>query len=369
MTAGITFLALVIGWATDSVADDNLNGIDRLLVARMRRPFIRENLISNAASYTNPVRKKLRVQGLERFVLSLSDQQLVTGIAMLIAGYINPCLMDLHHFRMVRALIWFSSLTHLSTLALLRKYMIEHPVVRTWRVIAMVLLGVGLVFAVWVSSVGGDPTLPAICVWNLPKEPEGVNHLAAVIFCFLALFLVFAYGNNIIGLYTNDPHLSLVEWAIKKVKARIMCTSAGETRRCELGNANTAVPAASDPRGCGKQKDLIRFSRRFGNSDACGTIARIRRGLVLGFYVQREISESFLNNILWLVFGNLYGIFQILQTRDSAVTIEGNENQMTFGQVVSLLLLGLPLLTVGEVYYGMSQRHSCFVVYGSNKTT
>jgi hypothetical protein len=354
VTAGITFLALVVGWATDSVSENSFNGIDRLLVDRIGRLLNRVNLIRNPSSYNHFARRNLRVKAFERFVLSLSDQQLVTGIAMLFAGYINPCLMDLHHFRMVRALMWFSSLTHLSTLALLRNYMIEHPVVRTWRVIAMVLLGIGLILAVWVSSVENDVMLPAICVWNLRFERERMDHLGAVIFCFLALFLVFAYGNNILGLYTNDPRLSIVEFAIQGLKAKVERADSEDTRRYEPYNAVDPVSPTDYPQECGKQKDLIRFRSRFGDPSSSGMIARARRVLVLGLYVQREISEPFLNNILWLIFGNLYGIFQIILTRSSKVHIEGDENQMTFGQVVSLLLLLLPLLTVLEAFFGAS---------------
>ena len=78
-----------------------------------------------------------RSKALERFLLALSDQQLVTGLEVLMAGYLNPCSRSLYHFRIITTLGWFSSTTHLSTLAVLRAYLVDHPRSRDWRVIAM----------------------------------------------------------------------------------------------------------------------------------------------------------------------------------------------------------------------------------------
>ena len=216
----------------------------------------------------------------------------------------------------------------------------------------MIVLGVGLVLALWVSSAGGDATLPAICVWNLQAGPEGVNPLGVAIFCLLGLFLVFSYGNNIISLYTRDPQLSMVEWAIDKLRTKLMHAHSKKTSCDEPCNGSIPVTAI-DLLDCRKKRGLVHFTRDLGDPFSPSVLARLRRAFALGIYVHREISESFLNHILWLTFGNLYGIFQIIITRYSILSIEGNENDMTFGQVVSLLLLGLPLLTIGEAYYGV----------------
>ena len=79
-------------------------------------------------------------KGLERFVLALSHQQLVKEIVILIAGFTDRCSRSTYHFRLISALGWFSSITHLSTLAVLRAYLIDHPRVRNWRVIVMVAI-------------------------------------------------------------------------------------------------------------------------------------------------------------------------------------------------------------------------------------
>lgn len=65
MTAGVTFLARSIGWATDSVSKSNLNGIDRLIVDRITKSLIRSGFVRNAASYTHFGLRNLRVKALE----------------------------------------------------------------------------------------------------------------------------------------------------------------------------------------------------------------------------------------------------------------------------------------------------------------
>jgi len=74
---------------------------------------------------------------LEKFVLSLSDQQLVTGIAILSAGWIRHTQEKLYHFAMILDLAWMSSNTHLLTLTVLHDYFVQHHDIRYWRLALM----------------------------------------------------------------------------------------------------------------------------------------------------------------------------------------------------------------------------------------
>src|ERR1700734_1263414 len=67
---------------------------------------------------------------LERFILGLSDQQLVTGLAILITGYYLHCKISYYHFNLVINLAWFSSTTHLATLLALKEYFKKRPALR-----------------------------------------------------------------------------------------------------------------------------------------------------------------------------------------------------------------------------------------------
>ncbi|KAJ2979292.1 hypothetical protein NQ176_g3350 [Zarea fungicola] len=81
-------------------------------------------------------------------VLAMSDLQILTGYSILISGYLQlNCGLSAYHWQMLVNLAWFSSLTHLSCLTFLRSYLYHRHVERTWRLIAMGLLIVLLVFA------------------------------------------------------------------------------------------------------------------------------------------------------------------------------------------------------------------------------
>lgn len=83
----------------------------------------------------------------------MSDQQMITGIAILASGYFQLCSengtsgISSFDWQIVIYLAWFSSLTHLTTLTALRTYMIENPVIRIWRLLLMFIIVVMLITA------------------------------------------------------------------------------------------------------------------------------------------------------------------------------------------------------------------------------
>ena len=82
---------------------------------------------SKPAQDFNRVKAKIYSEILFDVVVTLSDQQLVTGIAMLLAGIIgirdgSPGSMSVYHFSLVSDLAWLSSNTHLASLLVVRAY-------------------------------------------------------------------------------------------------------------------------------------------------------------------------------------------------------------------------------------------------------
>jgi hypothetical protein len=82
---------------------------------------------SKPAQDFNRVKAKIYSEILFDVIVTLSDQQLVTGIAMLLAGIIgirdgNPGSMSVYHFSLVSDLAWLSSNTHLASLLVVRAY-------------------------------------------------------------------------------------------------------------------------------------------------------------------------------------------------------------------------------------------------------
>jgi hypothetical protein len=126
---------------------------------------------------------RLRVsRALRQAILALSDQQIVTGIAILGAGFQGLRLggIDSYHYQTVIYLAWMSSSVHLSALSILAPILKERPALRIWRLTGMLVLLVLLVVALipttsndwglimWNGMVHGNSGwgVPAVCFWG-----------------------------------------------------------------------------------------------------------------------------------------------------------------------------------------------------------
>lgn len=95
---------------------------------------------------SSPVREKWTL-AITSALLTYSDSQIITGIAILLAGYCQlSCGISVYHWQVVVNLAWFSSLTHVASLTVLREYFREHHTLAYCRLAAMginlVLLGI-----------------------------------------------------------------------------------------------------------------------------------------------------------------------------------------------------------------------------------
>jgi len=108
-TSVATFTTIFVGYFKSYLPEIVLNDVDRLLLRITRRETTKSQ-----------VKLKTRRQGVEAFVLSLSDQQLATGVAILVAGFVK-CDISVYSFRNISAIAWFSCTTHLATLTILKR--------------------------------------------------------------------------------------------------------------------------------------------------------------------------------------------------------------------------------------------------------
>ena len=183
VTAYLTLIIVILYYSIGYVPDEFLNSIDRGIIdtlwrkARSKPTEIWEPTLRNA-------------------VLMFSDQQLVTGLALLISGYVQlRCGLSTYHWQTIIYLAWFSSLTHLTTLTFLRQYFRDNPAPRLWRAVLMLvmvtLLGIALLPSGdnwWFTSedfyfyTDGVPTnlvestagVPALCFFRrlVARSPE-----------------------------------------------------------------------------------------------------------------------------------------------------------------------------------------------------
>ena len=161
ITAYLTLIIVILYYLVDYVPDEFLNSIDRGIIdtlwrkARSRPTKIWEPTLRNA-------------------VLMFSDQQLVTGLALLISGYAQlRCGISSYHWQTIIYLTWFSSLTHLTTLTVLRQYFRDNPDPRLWRAVLMLAMVTLLGFALlpsgddlWFTSDEYMAGVPALCLFR-----------------------------------------------------------------------------------------------------------------------------------------------------------------------------------------------------------
>ena len=165
-TAYLTFILVIIHYIVDDVPESGRNPVDRLVLKIIQKKI-----------KWNSQRSERWAQAVEKATLMFSDQQLVTGIAILGGGYSQLRNgIQVYHWQIIVDLGWFASCTHLTTMSTLRQYFRSRPVVRTWRVVSMLIMMLLLIIALvptgrddWLSGSSFGPTfisIPAICYFD-----------------------------------------------------------------------------------------------------------------------------------------------------------------------------------------------------------
>ena len=303
---------------------------------------------------------------LTRFVLALSDQQLATGLAVLIAGVANRCRISLYEFQVITCLAWFSSTTHLATLFVLRQYLIEHPTVRNWRVLGVAAsLGllmfsvITLVLAGPLDTTGDEAILnagsPLQCVFmNIPGRSLDFTWILNGV--LTVLLIVPAYVRRIMSLYPSKEERkgynketllllssrSMLRFYLRR-KFRGMRTSASAQRQL-IELACQLKPSAEERYKLLAILDGDKGSQTMGS----GSRASLYQG-------------SFLSNFPLISFGLAYGLAQTISVRwFNAPNMTDATRRMDFGQIVALFLLALPVMAAAEIYHGNVQRLNAF---------
>lgn len=109
----------------------------------------------------------------------MSDLQIVTGFAILLSGFTQlESGLEALKWRTILDLAWFSCLTHLSCLTMLRRHLHQHAIERVWRLFAMgvlaALLAAGLLPTAnpkWVLLSEDTKATPAICILGCYLTP------------------------------------------------------------------------------------------------------------------------------------------------------------------------------------------------------
>ncbi|KAL7776356.1 hypothetical protein CFE70_006772 [Pyrenophora teres f. teres 0-1] len=302
--------------------------------------------------------RREREEALNNFILSLSDQQLATGLAILIAAVTNQCTLTPPDFRVAFALAWFSTTTHLATLDSLRQYFVQHAMLRNVRIIGMLAFMALFLYSflvVLLMENSPDSLVPVQChvqgSVKLYGDEEVTLSKYFVPWVMTVLFLIFEYksallrtydygANDLIGLGALSknvlalwsrwrhpknlrlPHMSTKEW--RYVQNEFALESFAAQRR-DLLEGVMQVPANT--------KHWRRLNKTYQ-------------------YAAHRHWQSLLPLAFPMTFMMVYGFVQMLMFRLELGEINGIEfdSSMGFGQIIPLILLALPFLAAAELY-------------------
>ncbi|KAJ4347443.1 hypothetical protein N0V95_005445 [Ascochyta clinopodiicola] len=186
--------SILYGYLSDSLPESYLNETDRTVIASFQACIPSGKYVARIRSVYGKIKSLLlfgrppgshrkltrrqREEVVKRFILTLSDQQLATGLAILIAAVANQCTLTVWEFQLAFSLAWFSSTTHLATLDCLREYFLDHGAVRNWRVFGMIALLVLLMYSLVMSMASVNNTIPIQCTFYFFGKVQDSTELA-----------------------------------------------------------------------------------------------------------------------------------------------------------------------------------------------
>jgi len=316
-TSLVNLIIAFVGHTLSVLRGYEENAIDQWISHYFRRlPFLR--ISKDRAAFWRPV--------LERLILLLSDYQLLFGVAILIAGYWKHCSISVYHFSLVVDLAFFSN-THMTSLSILTCYLQERPTLRNWRVCIMVLMLIMLLAALALASNplwGASTSCPAQCLFDQTDRDLAVTYpymFALILHYSTSIWRVFDTSrlDHYLLRIPRDRIRNIHQYS-KRTGIAIAGSGIGEFR---------AVPASLLP-----LELLLAVTLKIYLA-----LAAILGSLTISLYY----------DILWFTLG----LISILSNRKiPGNNIDGDENKLSFGQIVPMLLLASIILTFKEVYTG-----------------
>ena len=122
--------------------------------------------------------------------MSLSDLQIISGIAILVSGYYAGTRgLSGYHWKMMVRVAWFSTITHLAALSCLRTHLYQNQVKRFLRLVLIGILAVMVITATMATADAGfRDDQPAICFLRLPRYGSNINNLDVVLSVLLLAY-------------------------------------------------------------------------------------------------------------------------------------------------------------------------------------
>ena len=270
-------------------------------------------------------------KAIDKAVLGYADQQIIYGFAILIAGFIQWGSISVYHYHVVMYLAWMSSNTHLSAVTLL-PWIFDNAKRQIRNMLR--LIGMSIVAAMLVAAL--VPTTKRfwfLIAFNWSDLPAGVPA-----HCF--------WQGEYAGTFEKD---SL--WSFLIVIASCMFKGA------QLFGLSRQAKKLEFVLLGGLAKKIDRVLEELEKGTQRRTWLLLRYKFIVHLYAHvwfvSELSKSVTISLWMCGAGLAWGSLKLLLVRRSiGADILKNENIWSFGQILALLLLIIPMIAFLEVVSG-----------------
>lgn len=340
----MTLFIVILYYAIGYVPQDFSNKLDKVLI----------NAIWSKFSFRPSAKWEPM---LRHAVLSYSDQQIMTGIAILVSGYAQlKCGLPSHYWQIIVYLAWFSSLTHLTTLTFLRQFFRTNRTARVGRVTLMSLMLVGLTIALiptgyvdW--SVSNGSINSTICFFRKSESKtrqrfQITNYQSLAALLSIVVLLV----SYITRLFKISKRATSLTESYLRTRVSI----------CLKTSISNAVKSA-EKTGTGRwwRAKALALEIIYVLLKAFYDVYQSLLWEVSNNRRKRECSlwTDWCGQILWLALALIWGTSRLVQTRIHEASYHSEMNVWSFGQILPVILLILPLLSIGQNYFGTSTHY------------
>lgn len=280
-------------------------------------------------------RKRVRTEAIGRFIMTLSDQQLVTGIGILTSSISNQAKLTGYEFSMTCGLALLSFTTTVTTLSALRAEFIHRDPIANIRIMSMTVMLVMLVYALSLNMFAYTD-IPVQCVFEGVYEPlDGLTLAGNIIYLVLIIriyynLIMFIYFRQSASIHIAHWLRTAFEW---RMKGTLLPESPGSLGYMYLNEYKSA-----------EDREELQRIQKYRSP--------MIRELLFGEFRYRP-DGSFLMLIPEILFSLSTGLSSTTTTRISTTAVLAKDaSDMGFGQMMALLLLGSQLLSAAETYRG-----------------
>ncbi|KAK3385222.1 hypothetical protein B0H63DRAFT_472562 [Podospora didyma] len=343
-----TIIAILIAYICRALRRDRYNALDDVLLGGIWR------LIPGKRDPTHGhVIARQRIDAFETFIQAMADQQLFTGMALIVAIYIIrytgfDANISAYSFVIAVNLALLSCVIHLSAMTVLRTHLSKLKRLRDVRVFIMVAAIALLIPQLVASNLLTDPEVTLRCalddydgspllIWYSSDVSAQTNFFAAL---SITGFLVFGYSRRLLELYFPVFTASTEDCAAEILYRLTGWPDHEDRARFKVVALDDQVSIAS------------RFMIRDIDRTWFAVAAVLGRGLR---EVLWQLMGSFFFEITWLIFYTTYGMANLLFYFEAGPSKKVSF-VMSFGQILPLVLLGLPFLSAFDLYLGLKKE-------------